>query len=226
VRFITLAASLLLVPILAGDEQGASKIEIVSPLPYGEKGYYEISRPGFVYRGRYQSLAGVDVKNFVIHSFEGKRHLICGKLKAGYWESHDDLALNSLRFVNSYFLPSSDPKSEFLLVILEYYGVGGSSDSSGIAQVWKLRDSALSIQQQIDYNTHFGGAETYQKFSPEDHQFAVRSSHYLPGDAHCCISAYDELTFRWTGAEYQLARIETKRLSSPSGTGSLSKKVN
>ena len=225
-RFITLAASLLLVPILAGNEQGASKVEIVSPLPYGEKAHYEISRPEFVYPGRYQSLAGADVKNFVIHSFERKRHLICGKLKAGYWESHEDLALNSLRLINSYPLPSSDPKLEFLLVIFEYNGVSGSSDSSGIAQVWKLDEGELNIHQQIEYNTHFGGAGAYQKFSPEDQRLAVRASHYLPGDAHCCISAYDELTFRWTGSEYGLARIETKRLNRSSGTRSSSKKVN
>ena len=225
-RFITLAASLLLVPISAGQEQAEPKVEVLSPLPYGEKGYYEISKPEFVYRDRYQSFAGADVKNFVIHSFGGKRHLICGKLKAGYWESHEDLALNSLRLINSYPLPSSDPKLEFLLVIFEYNGVSGSSDSSGIVQVWKLSGSHLLIQQQIEYNTHFGGAGAYQKFSPEDQHLAVRASHYLPGDAHCCISAYDELTFHWTGSEYRLARIETKRLNRSSGTRSSSEKVN
>jgi len=224
VRFIILAASLLLVSILARHEQGASKVEVVSPLPYGERGHYEISKPVFVYRDRYQSLADVDVKNFVIHSFEGKRHLICGKLKAGYWESRDDLALNSLRLINSYTLPSSDPKSEFLLVILEYDGVSGSSDSSGIAQVWKLHEGVLSTQQQIAYNTHFGGAGAFQKLSSEDHRLAVRASHYLPGDAHCCVSAFDELTFRWSGSEFVLTRIETKRVGDLSDALSSSKK--
>lgn len=179
-RLNTFAAILCLWQFRQGPEQAAPEVEIVSPLPCGEKGHYEISKPAFVFRDRYQSFAEVDATNFVIHPFEGKRHLICGRRKAGYWESRDDLTLNSLRLMNSYSLPSSDPKSGLLLVILEYNGASGSSDSAGIAQVWKLGESALSIQQQIVYNKHFGGAGAYQKFPSKGHQLAVRASHYLP----------------------------------------------
>lgn len=193
------------------------RAQIVSPMPYGDEGMgYEISKPEFVYREHFDGLDKIDSKNVVIHWFQRKRHLVCGQLRGGYWESRDGAELNSLRLLKSYLLPSSEPGSEFLLVLFEYFGVSGSSDSSGVAQIWNLKGGRLSIKQQIDYNTHFHGGGGNQKYRRDDSGLLVRASHYLPGDAHCCISAYDELTFRWTGDEYVLARIETKRVPASS----------
>lgn len=210
---IAACAFILISQLLAGRTTQKPDVQIVSPMPYGDEGMgYEISRPGFIYREHFDSLDKIDSKNFVIHWFQRKRHVVCGQLRGGYWESHDGVELNSLRLVKSYSLPSSEPGSDFLLVLFEYYGVSGSSDSSGIAQVWKLRDGRLSVEQQIDYNTHFRGVGANETHFRKDDHLLVRASHYLTGDAHCCVSAYDELTLRWSGSEYVLTRIETKRV--------------
>jgi len=196
------------------QKQPARTSDTVSPVPYGSIGkQFEISKPGFVYSGQYASFQEIDPKNFVVHAFLKKRHLICGKLTRGHWEAKGEGGFDELDFVKSYALPSTDENSKYLLVILEQSSAYGSSESDHYAQIWRLHDEKLSIEQQISYNTHFSGdSDRFEHFFKKDSALQVRSSHYLEHDAHCCISAYDELTFRWNGDEYVLTRIETKRV--------------
>ncbi len=205
--------------------QGNPKVQVISPMPYGNmKKLYEISKPKFVYNGQYKSLDEIDLKNSVIHAFFKNRHGICGKLRAGYWESREEGGIDSLRLLESHRMPWAEGNSRFLLVIVEQSSVYGSSESDHYAQVWMLRDGKLSIEQQISYNTHFSDSGSFEKYSAKDNLLRVRSSHYLAHDAHCCISAYDELTFRWTGSEYALTRIETKLLPDTSDAASRSER--
>ncbi|MBS1864529.1 MAG: hypothetical protein JSS69_01300 [Acidobacteria bacterium] len=194
------------------------KIEVVHPLPYGDEGkLYTISKPGFMYPGEFGSLEEIDARNLVIHSFDGRRHEVCGRLKQGHWEAREDACTNYLRLVGVHRLSNKaeaeSGDAQYMLVIFEFSGVCGSSDSTGFAQVWKLSERRLGVEQQIDYNTHFNDGVKFQEFSPRSRRLVVRSSHYLFNDAHCCISAYDELTFHWIGSEYALERIETKRIN-------------
>lgn len=189
-------------------------VQVVSPVPYGSIGkMYEISEPGFAYRDEYKSFEEIDLKNFVIHTFLKNKHLICGKLTGDHWEAIEEGGIDALDFVRAYALPSSDENSKYLLVILKQFSAYGSSESDHYAQVWRLRDGKLSVEQQISYNTHFSDdGDSFERFSRKDNSLQVRSSHYLDHDAHCCISAYDKLTFRWDGKEYAVVRIEMKRV--------------
>jgi len=199
--------------LAAPQKQPAGTSDTVSPVPYGSFGkQFEISKPGFVYSGRYASFQEIDPKNFVVHTFLKKRHLICGKLTRGHWEAKEEGGFDALDFVKSYALPSTDENSKYLLVVLEQSSAYGNSESDHYAQIWRLRDEKLSIEQQISYNTHFSdNGDRFEHFFKKDSALQVRSSHYLEHDAHCCISAYDELTFQWSGGDYVLTRIETKR---------------
>jgi hypothetical protein len=38
----------------------------------------------------------------------------------------------------------------------------------------------------------------------------IHSAHYIPGDAHCCVSAMDVVTFRWNGAQFVQSDLRTE----------------
>lgn len=38
----------------------------------------------------------------------------------------------------------------------------------------------------------------------------IRSSHYIPGDAHCCVSAMDVVTFRWDQTRFVQSELQTE----------------
>lgn len=160
----------------------------------------------YPYPGGFPSAEQIDFKNLAVHTFSGpNRHLICGKLVNGSWNGDfDGHSRESLTLSAHYPLPSQNVNAKFFLVIVEEYGVSGSSNSTGIAQVWKWKDGRLSITQQIDYDTHFETKDSFEAFEPKRDRLTVRSSHQLDFDAHCCISAYDELTFEWSGEDFRL----------------------
>src|SRR5574337_979462 len=81
---------------------------------YGLEGVdFFSSEPNFTYSGKFASLRGIEFKNFTIHTFDEKgRHLVCGKLTGGVWQSRGGWDYDSLKLRNVLLLPSSDPSSE------------------------------------------------------------------------------------------------------------------
>jgi hypothetical protein len=82
--------------------------------------------------------------------------------------------------------------------------VAGSSSTDGVAQVYELREHRLKVRQQFAWDEHF---QTIKKkkhvvFNDKLRTLTVRSAHYLPGDAHCCISAADVITLLWDGSRF------------------------
>lgn len=89
--------------------------------------------------------------------------------------------------------------------------VGGSSSQEGIAQVFELSDSHLRVTQQIDWDLHFGGPwGKFDSFDEKTNKLVIRSAHYRPGDAHCCVSAIDIVTLRWNGSRFVQREIRTE----------------
>jgi hypothetical protein len=194
------------------------KPQIINPKPYGEGPDYSVTQPNFVYGGEYTQFHDVDLKNFVLHSFDEKnRHEVCGQLHKGRWGDREKFGagMESLTWRHTYALSSGSQTSQYAMVYFDYFGVGGSSDSDGYAQVWQLQDKKLTVVQQIQFNTHFDGPRPVFIFKPQGERLTVRASHYLPGDPHCRISAFDELTFRWEDGLFKLVKKETK----PTHTG-------
>jgi hypothetical protein len=56
------------------------------------------------------------------------------------------------------------------------------------------------------FNTHLIDMEQSFSFDALRKILTTRTTHYRSGDAHCCLSAYDEPTFEWTGSEFQLKK--------------------
>jgi hypothetical protein len=189
------------------------KGQTISPEGDDEGGDYSITQPNFVYRGEYPQLQHLNFENFVLHTFDEKnRHNICGKLHGGFWkdEEKNHVGMESLTWDDEHPLSTGNSSIQYVVVLFDYFGVGGSSESDGYAQVWSLQDKKLIIVQQIQFNTHFTSDDWYFAFDKNRQLLTVRASHYLPGDAHCCISAFDELTFRWQDGLFKLQKKVTK----------------
>ncbi len=195
----------------------SQKVQIVNPQPYGNPDHegpeYSIAQPNFTYRSEYQELQDIDYKNFILHTFDEKgRHFICGQLNWGYWEAivDDGHTWETLKWRRSFPLHSESALPEYVLVVFDEWGASGSSDGDGYAQVLRLQDKKLTIVQQIQFNTHFGDEKPVYVFKKQSGMLTVRASHYLPGDSHGSISAFDDLTFRWADGLFKLVKIETK----------------
>jgi len=75
--------------------------------------------------------------------------------------------------------------------------------------VFNLSGNRLCVVQEIGWDT------TSTQVSPQIHSIpartlVIRSAHYIPGDAHCCVSAMDLVTLRWDGTHLAPAEIETE----------------
>jgi hypothetical protein len=99
-------------------------------------------------------------------------------------------------------LPSEDSNSQFALVLYTWFSVGGSSNTDGAAQVFELKDHQLKIRQQFGWDEHFETDKKYATFSEKLRTLTVRSTHYMPGDAHCCVSAADVGALLWDGNRF------------------------
>jgi len=72
----------------------------------------------------------------------------------------------------------------------------------GIAQVFELYKHRLAAIQQLEWDKEFDTSKPYISFNEESHTLVIRAAHYLPQDAHCCVSAMDVVTFNWNGSAF------------------------
>ena len=90
---------------------------------------------------------------------------------------------------------------------------GGSSTNSGIAQLFRLSGRTLELLQRVQWDGDVNRSADIWKlftFDPATSTLVARSSHYLPGDAHCCISAVDLVTFAWKDTHFEMASVRTE----------------
>jgi hypothetical protein len=76
--------------------------------------------------------------------------------------------------------------------------------------VFTLSDGHLRVVQEIGWDTHFQAGQPTESFDANTNTLVIRSAHYIPGDAHCCVSAMDVVTFRWDGTRFVQAGIQTE----------------
>ena len=185
---------------------------VLHPMPY-DKAFgpgYLVARPNFTYPQAVSSLADLDYKNSVLHTFSRQgKHWTCGQLHDGSWEGIEGVSLVKLTFRKSFVLhEDSDPGH--VLVLFDYFSGVGKRDNDLYAQVWALQGNHLKIIQQWRLNIHLLELEESYSFDVEQNILKVRATHYLPGDSHACISAYDELIFQWEDSLFRLVKKETK----------------
>jgi hypothetical protein len=76
--------------------------------------------------------------------------------------------------------------------------------------VFTVSESRLRSVQMIGWDTHFQAGQPTDSFDPATNTLVIRSAHYIPGDAHCCVSAMDVVTFRWNGTRLVQTGIQTE----------------
>jgi hypothetical protein len=144
------------------------------------------------FRGRYSSIRKVDFRNLK-------------PLKNGHYREDGGRYAQELDKID--YLAS--PNGEAALVLYSWFSVGGSSSQGGIARVFSIVGRSLRATQEIGWDTHFQAGQPFVTFDGDTNTLLIRSAHYIPGDAHCCVSAMDIVTFRWNGKAFVESDLQT-----------------
>ena len=159
------------------------------------------------YPGSPSSIRKVDFRNIKIPFFD-KRSF---SLKNGHYK-YDELGEHWSFDLDSVYYLSTSPSSKgsSALILYSWFAAAGSSSQGGTAVVYTVADSHLRSVQKIDWDTHFQAGQPTDSFDRTSNTLAIRSAHYIPGDAHCCVSAMDIVTFRWDGGRFVQSGIQTE----------------
>jgi hypothetical protein len=166
----------------------------------------------YSYPGSFSSIRKVDFRNFRFLGLDN-----AGKpserfsLRNGHYKHDEPLDHQSIDLGSIHYLSkSSASNGDSVLVLLSWFAAGGSSSQGGMARVFTLSGSHLRAAQEIDWDTHFEGSQPTESFDSSTNTLVVRSSHYIPGDGHCCISAVDVVTFRWDGTRFVQSGLQAE----------------
>lgn len=182
-------------------------------------GFYELTLDS-PYPGSYESIAAVNFHDHTVTIFgEDKQVLSKAKLRNGWYEHRGKTAYETVKLDSVHDLPSQDARRQFALVLYTWFAASGSSNTDGVAEVYALEDHQLKLVQQFSWDEHFETDKRYVSFDEKSQDLIIRSGHYLPGDAHCCISAVDVITLRWDGHRYakRSVRVELSKYGRQSG---------
>ena len=165
--------------------------------------------------GHYSSIRKVDFRNLRFPVLDaGGRPAGSVSFKNGRYKSNSDPDDHYSEELDSvYYLPgtsSSPSKGGSALVLYSWLDGGGSSSQGGTAQLFTVSDGHLQSLQKIGWDTHFQAGQPTDSFDPRTNTLVIRSAHYIPGDAHCCVSAMDVITFRWDGNLFIQTGIQTE----------------
>jgi hypothetical protein len=163
------------------------------------------------YRGSYSSIRKVDFRNFRFRSYvQAGKPAVSFSLKNGHYKHDEPYDHSSIDLDSVYYLSTSPSKGSSALVLYSWFSVGGSSSQGGTAEVFAVSDGHLRSVQRIDWDTHFQAGQPTDSFDPGTNTLVIRSAHYIPGDAHCCVSAMDVVTFQWNGTHFVQADLQTE----------------
>ena len=164
------------------------------------------------YPDSYLSIRKVDFRNLKFPFFDTSgKSAGSVPLKSGHYK-HDEPGDRSSIDLDSIYYLSTSPSSKgaSALVVYSWFSAGGSSSQGGTAEVFTVSDGHLQSVQKISWDTHFQAGQTTDSFDPSTNTLVIRSAHYIPGDAHCCVSAMDIVTFRWDGTRFVQSGLQTE----------------
>ncbi len=163
------------------------------------------------YPGAWPSIRKVDFRDFKLVVFDqtGKQESVL-VLKDGRrkWKEKGEVDEAKLEEV-AYLTPAEAPEPEYALVIFHWLSVAGSTNTDGYAQVFRYSGHSLRVTQQLRWNEEFETKEKYT-FDAAGKTLIARSTHYMEGDAHCCVSAMDVFTLRWNGSAFVQKAVTTE----------------
>ena len=164
------------------------------------------------YPGSVSSIRAIDFRNFQFLEFgEDGKPSDHDAMKNGHSQRDAEFDHSETDLDSIHYLPKSDSSiGDSALVILSWSAVAGSSSQGGSAKLFNLSGNRLCVVQEIDWDTHFGTRPPYWSFDASTNALVIRSAHYIPGDAHCCVSAMDVVTLRWGGTRFTPAALRTE----------------
>ncbi len=171
-----------------------------SRIPYEEQmgPLYSISAVHFSQTSRANSIQDVDFRNMRVGGI---------RLKNGKYEHQARGGFESVALDTVYFPDGSSAIALYLKVT-----GGGSTNNTSMVQVFRLSNGRLDTIQRITWDVDATRSEKSPKlyyFDASMRTLVVRSSHYIPGDAHCCISAVDVVTFAWKNGRLEQISVDT-----------------
>jgi hypothetical protein len=163
----------------------------------------------YTYSGSYPTIRDVDFANLTWHYFDTNgKATFAARLKNGKFDRKSKLFFDSVSLDSVHFLPSVGAE-EYAVGLYDWFSAAGSSSESGIAQVFELHNHRLKVVQQSDWDQHYGGPWN-DSFDEQARALMFQSAHYLPGDAHCCVSAIDVVVMQWNGSRLVQSSIRTE----------------
>ena len=131
-------------------------------------------------------------------------------MKNGRYRRHEGGVYYSEQLDKVYYLGGPTSNDQVALVLYSWFSAGGSSSQGDEAQVFKIVNGTLRSIQKIRWDTHFQAGLPFVTFDASANTLVIRSAHYIPGDAHCCVSAMDVVSFRWDGAAFVQSDLRTE----------------
>jgi hypothetical protein len=118
-------------------------------------------------------------------------------LRDGKYEQQDNIGSESVTVEHTFCLDRD--LAEHAVLATDWVGCGASCHSSGIVQVFELRDDHPVLVQQIDFDSDAKGAGT--TFDDETRTLTItgRSNEESP---HCCPKSLDVVMYRWEGQQF------------------------
>ena len=80
----------------------------------------------------------------------------------------------------------------------------------GEVPVRELSNGHLRVIQDLGWDTHFDAGQPTESFDDAKNTLVVRTAHYIPGDAHCCVSAMDVVALKWNGTRFVQTSFQTE----------------
>jgi hypothetical protein len=173
-----------------------------SPIPYapnsdGPGPTFSAETSTTSFPGKYSSIQKVDFRNLK-------------PLKNGRYQAHEGGSHYTEELDNVYYLDSPTSNGQAVLVVYSWFDAGGSSSQGGTAQIFRIVSGTLRSTQKISWDAHFDAGQPFVSFDRNTNTLVIRSAHYIPGDAHCCVSAMDVVTYRWDGADFVQKDLRTE----------------
>jgi hypothetical protein len=164
-----------------------------------------------LYPGVYSSIRKIDFRNFTFQTVDNAGQTGWFSLRNGSYKHDAPHDHSSVQLESVHYLKNSAPSGNgSALVLLSWFAGGGSSSQGGIAQVYTLLHSRLRAVQEMGWDTHFDTKEATDSFDPATGTLVIRTAHYIPGDAHCCVSAMDVVSLRWNGMRFVQTSVKTE----------------
>ena len=155
--------------------------------------------------GQYRSIRDVDFRKLA--GPRGKR-LKNGRYEHTEREGKFVLQFESVALEHVYYLNQA-----YALVLYRLVEGGGSTNNMGTAVIFGLSHRRLTAVQRITWDVDASRSEKIPRlysFDPGRNTVTILSSHYIPGDAHCCISAVDVVTLAWKDSHFEKVSLTTE----------------